>query len=89
MITIEVARTILDAESPLTDEQVARAIESATSDAAEWADEAAADKLPDVRDLELDWWVDPDLREAGVNSYSMQRLSFAIARAKAAAATYA
>jgi hypothetical protein len=89
MITIEAARTILDAESPLSDEQVARAIESATGDAAEWADEAAADKLPDVRELELDWWVDPDLREAGVNSYSMQRLSFAIARAKAAAATYA
>ena len=78
-ITIPAAREILAAE--LTDEQVARAIESATGDAAEWTAAAAADELPNVSDMELDWWVDHDLRDAGVNSYDMQRLSFAIARA--------
>lgn len=81
-ITITAAREILAAD--LTDEQIDRAINDATADAAQWAKEAAADDLPDVRSMELDWWIDRDLRDAGVNSCAMQRLSFAIARAAVA-----
>lgn len=80
-IDIQSARTILDVE--LTDEQVTRAIESAASDAEHWSEEAAAGTLPKISEMHLDWSIDEDLVEAGVDGYAMQRLSFAIARANA------
>lgn len=75
---IETARQIL-AVDDLSDEQVSRAIASAEADAANWKEEAAAGELPEVPTMNLDWEIDEDLREAGVDGYSMQRLSFAIA----------
>lgn len=70
-------REILNAPT-LTDEQCARAFGSAASDAELYLNE---DELPDIGDMEIDWWIDPDIREAGVNGYGMQALSFAIVRA--------
>jgi hypothetical protein len=77
-ITIQAAREILAAEIELTDEQVSRCIESATADAAQWI---AENDLPQVTEMELDWHIDRDIKDAGVNSYAMQKLSFAIATA--------
>jgi hypothetical protein len=81
-ISIEAARKLLSAE--LTDQQIDRCIQSAMTDAAQWHAEAAADELPDIETMHLDWAIDDDLQEAGVDGYGMQRLSFAIAKAIAA-----
>lgn len=67
----------------LTDEQVARAFESASSDAELYLSES---ELPNVADMHLDWWIDEDLRDAGINDYGMQALSFAIVRIEQARA---
>lgn len=75
-------RKILNAKE-LTDEQVARAFESASSDAELYLAET---DLPDIADMHLDWWIDGDLRDAGVNDYGMQALSFAIVRVEQARA---
>lgn len=77
-ITFQAAREILAAEIELTDEQVARCIESAAADAAQWVSE---NDLPQVTEMEVDWHIDADLRDAGVNSYAMQKLSLTIATA--------
>jgi plasmid stability protein len=74
----ESAREILNAD--LTDEQVERAIEAAADDAQHWTAEAANNTLPEIDGMSLDWQIDEDLREAGVDGYAMQRLSFAIAK---------
>ena len=67
----------------LTDEQAARAFESAASDAEIWL---TTEDLPDIDEMELDWSIDPDLRDAGVIPYRMQRLSFEIVRMEQARA---
>jgi len=77
-ITTNAAREIL--ASDLSDEQVARAIESAANDAAHWTQEAASGTLPDVGEMHLDWEIHDDLVDAGVDARTMQRLSFAIAQ---------
>lgn len=76
-------RSIIECGSKLTREQVARIIESASSDAEHWADEAKDGTLPDISSMHLDWHIDSDLRGAGVSAEDMQRVSFAIARARA------
>lgn len=65
----------------LTDNQVERAVALASEDAKHWAAEAAAGTLPQVENMHLDWNIDADMIDAGVNDYAMQRLSFAIAEA--------
>ena len=79
-ITSSKAREILAAPD-LTDTQVERAIALASEDAKHWAAEASAGTLPQVDAMHLDWSIDADLLDAGVNDYAMQRLSFAIAEA--------
>ena len=76
-ISTATARQILKAD--LSEEQAARAIQSAAADAAHWAAEAAAGTLPDPDEMSLDWAIDSDLKNAGIDSYGMQRLAFAIA----------
>ena len=82
-ITTSKAREILAAPA-LTDNQVARAIATASEDSKHWAEEAAAGTLPQIESMHLDWSIDPDLVEAGVSDYAMQRLSFTIAEASLA-----
>lgn len=78
-------RKILNAPD-LTDEQVARAFESASSDAELYLNETDLPDVADMADMHLDWWIDKDLRDAGVNDYGMQALSFAIVRIEQARA---
>lgn len=87
--TITEARSILETSSDfvlgeknLTDDQVKRAIELASEDAACWTEEAKADSLPDPDTMHLDWFLD-DLEDSGISWANMQRLSFQIARLNA------
>lgn len=77
IIPISVARSILAAK--LTDEQVLRCIQDAFADARHWFGQAVSGTLPDINTMHLDWEIPTDIREAGVDGYGMQRLSFAIA----------
>lgn len=70
--------------SSLTADQISRCCKMAGADAAHWIADAAAGTLPNIETMQLDWHIDDDLREAGVDSEMMQRLSFEIARAAAA-----
>lgn len=65
--------------SSLTAEQRARCHAMAKEDAAHWAEATAAGNLPEVETMHLDWQVDADLRDAGVDSEMLQRLSFSLA----------
>lgn len=64
----------------LTEKQLARVLELAKGDAKHWLKEAREKTLPNVETMHLDWQIDDDLREVGVDDQSMQDLSFKIAR---------
>lgn len=80
-MTTEEINEILGAD--LNDEQAERAFDAAADDAGHWEDEAASGTLPSIAAMELDWDIDADLIDAGVDAYAMQRLSFAIAKSNA------
>jgi hypothetical protein len=79
---ISTAREILDAYD-LTDEQVVRCIQSANIDSLNWEAVADADDLPEPSEINLDWSIDVDLKDAGVTPEKMQVLSFTIASQRA------
>lgn len=64
----------------LTEKQLARVLELARDDAKHWLKEAKEGTLPNVEKMHLDWQIDDDLREVGVDDQVMQDLSFKIAR---------
>ena len=78
-VTIQAAIDEIVTEIELSDEQINRCFRLASEDAEQWKAEAAAGNLPKIEEMEIDWSLDTNLKEAGVTGYAMQRLSFAIA----------
>lgn len=76
----QIANVILPAA--LNEAQIARVIKNAAEDAQNWKKEAQNGTLPNIEEMHLDWDIDQDLIDAGVNDYVMQRLSFAFAEAQ-------
>jgi hypothetical protein len=72
-------------ELTLTEEQIKRILITASDDSNNWIKEAQDGVLPAIEKMHLDWWVDPDLGEAGITDEIMQRISFRIAEQSTAA----
>jgi len=66
-------------ELTLTEEQITRLIEAATDDSKHWVKEAQDGVLPNVQTMHLDWCINHDLIESGIDDEIMQRISFRIA----------
>ena len=64
----------------LTKSQHDRVLDAAEADAKHWLAEAKDGTLPRVELMHLDWHIDDDMRDAGIDDQAMQQLSFEIAR---------